>query len=76
MTIYSIVYKLIGQISPIGEHNADTERLDNLREHIFLVEQMIRDIKEVSRYKTRPEASMKKLGEKAQHFLETYKIEN
>ncbi len=70
MTITDVVRELIGPVTATGEHSVDDRRLKNLKELIELVDDLLGDIHEASRAKSRQEASMKKIGETADEFLQ------
>ena len=67
--IYNVITKLVGPIEPVGESNADEKRYENLQTMTEVVGELLADIKIVSRYVDRPEASMSKIGRYAQTFL-------
>lgn len=69
MELHEIVMKLIGPVGPIGETNADHERLDNLKQLCTLVDRLVAIIDSVIPNKDRHEASMKEAGEYADKFL-------
>lgn len=70
MTIYDVVYKVVGEIEPIGETNEDNRRFDNLRAMTHLVNLLITDIDAMAyRNKDRVEFSMKRAGKFADEFL-------
>lgn len=69
MTLYDIVKKLAGPIDAVGETNADTQRLENLKATIELVDRLVFDIAVSAKSKDRKEASMEKIGGKAYEFL-------
>lgn len=73
MTLYDIVKKLAGPIDPVGETNADTKRLENLKATIDLVDRLVFDIAESAKSKDRQESSMEKIGRKAYEFLSLLK---
>lgn len=64
-TTYDIVKKLIGNIEPVGETNEDRKRYDNLEDMFELVYLLLKDIKKVSEYSDRQEASVKRIAKKA-----------
>lgn len=68
-TVYDVVKKLIGEISPVGETNEDNRRFENLQELTKLVDQLVMDIDNVSCKKDSYEHSVKKAGEFAYDFL-------
>ena len=76
MEIYEIVVKLIGPIEPIGETNADNERLENLKEMTNLVDILIYDIGSVIKNKDRPEYSMKRAGKFADDFFDALGLDH
>lgn len=67
MEMYEIVKKLIGDIEPYGDTNIDEKHMKNLSEHIELVDLIL-----VAKYKNRPEASMKEIGERAYDMLKEF----
>lgn len=66
----TIVYKVVGNISPVGETNVDKERFENLQEFAELVHDLVWDLYEVSRYANNHEYSMKQAGQFAKLSLE------
>ncbi len=69
MTIYDIVKKLVGEISPAGASHIDGERFKNLEVMTTLAQLLITDIEEVAKLKDRHEHSIKQAGEFAHKFL-------
>lgn len=69
MDYHQIIRKLIGDIKPIGETNADRDRLINLQVTCMLVKMLINEIGNVSLNKDRHEHSIKRAGETAHKFL-------
>ena len=70
MTVYDVVKKLVGPISPIGESNVDDERFENLKTMTDLVGRLLEDIDDVATFETgRQEYSRKRAGEYADKFL-------
>lgn len=67
--LFDIVMKLNGHISAVGEHNFDTDSLKNLEKLTHLLDKIIFEIYECSKYKTRQEASMKAIGEVADKWI-------
>ena len=43
-SIYDLVYKVIGEINPVGDSAIDAERKENLKEMIELVERLFFDL--------------------------------
>lgn len=70
MTLYDITKKLAGQITSVGETNADENRYNNLIATIELVDRLITDISYAADTKSSHEASRAKIGKKAQAFLD------
>lgn len=73
--IKEIVQKLVGSITPAGESNLDTKRLENLKIICGLIEDLVYEVNYVSRDKDRYESSMKVMGEYADKFLRNLKEE-
>lgn len=73
LNCYQFVQKIIGPIRPIGETNADNERLDNLRQMTELVDELLQDISAVSMDRNRVEYSIKTAGQYAYKFLQQIK---
>jgi len=69
MTLYETVMKLVGPIVPIGDTNEDANRLENLKELLKLVDQLITDLEEMSELKCKHEYSIKKAGQIVSRFL-------
>lgn len=70
MTHTEIVKKLIGEIKPVGETNADAQRFENLKELCELANDLIVMIFSVANnYKNRPEHSVQKASNYADQFL-------
>ena len=69
MSVYEVVKKLTGPISPVGETNEDERRLKNLTQLLDLTRSLLSDISDVSEYKDRVEYSMKIIGKEAHSFL-------
>ena len=75
MKIKEIVQKLVGSITPAGESNLDTKRLENLKIICGLIEDLVYEVNYVARDKDRYESSMKEMGVYAQKFLDNLKEE-
>jgi hypothetical protein len=75
--VYDLVKKIIGEINPIGETNADEERFENLKTMTELVDMLLDDIDRVS-FKNRDKAeySMKRASDFANRFLISIKAIN
>lgn len=71
MDLPEIVKKLTGPIQPVGESNADHDRIENLETVIELTESLILDLIKVSQNDIRTEASMKVMGVRARVALHT-----
>jgi len=70
LTIYEIVKKLVGPVLPTGDHGADKQRLENLKELTALVDTLMGDISSASGFASRTESSMKAIGIHAKEFIE------
>jgi len=75
MTVYEIIKKLLGEIRPIGETNADNERFENLKSMIDLIYVLLADINEIIPHKDRVEYSLQRAGKYADEFLNKLGIE-
>lgn len=70
MTLYDIVYKIIGPIAPIGETHTDSKRQENLNRLIHLIDLLVTDMLDVAENQHRPEASIKSIGIRAQKYID------
>ena len=62
--IYEVLTKLTGKIEPIGERNADAERLENVRVFIEVFDKMHMAIDGIAyRYKDSPYASEQRIAD-------------
>lgn len=68
--LQTIVYKVVGNISPVGETNVDNERFENLQEFVELVHALVWDLHAVSHCTNNHEYSMKRAGQFAKLALE------
>ena len=66
---HEIAKALLGPIIPVGETNEDSRRLENLKETIVLVGNLIDDLRNASTYEDRHQASMVKIARTAKSFL-------
>ena len=69
ITIYEVVKKLIGEITPYGETHIDKKRLENLEYHKELTEKLVDDLVRSARFRKRAEYSMKIIGDRAYQEL-------
>lgn len=69
MTIYEIVKKLTGDISPVGDTCIDEKRFNNLKDVTELVSCLINDIQLVSKRINSYEFSVKRSADFAKDFL-------
>ena len=69
MELFDIVMKLTGPIYPIGEHNADQARLQNMKKLAALVDRLLLEIRSVVPNADRSESSMKAVGLYAKEFM-------
>jgi hypothetical protein len=68
--VEGVVMALIGPVRAVGESNEDANRLVNLNELTELVDRLLYTIAMAANAANRPEASMKKIGERAREYLE------
>ncbi len=69
MTIYEVVKKLVGSITPVGASHIDALKLDSLEQTTDLIDRLLSDVIAASEYKDRHEESMKQIGKQAAEFL-------
>lgn len=69
MDLHEVVSKLIGPIDPIGETNEDNARFKNLEVALDLVEKLLGEIDDVSRYRKDHQWSLMYAGKTASEFL-------
>jgi len=69
MNLHEIVMKLVGPVHPCGEHNADVERLKNMKTLTYLVDRLLFEIEAGAVNADKPEASIKAVGKYARDFL-------
>lgn len=70
MTHTEIIIKLIGRIDPVGETNMDNERIDNLRELVDVVNNLLLKINDVAMaHHDSHQFSCKRSGQFAKGFL-------
>lgn len=67
--VHDVVMRLVGPVSAVGESNEDARRLVNLNYLTELVDGLLAEIDQAAVAASRPEASMKKIGERAQEYL-------
>lgn len=72
MTNYDVIKKLTGKIEPVGESHTDDKRLENLKETVVIVEQLLNDIYQVAKNESRHEHSMKVAGKYAREYLKAW----
>jgi len=73
--LYSVVKGYIGEIEPAGDSNIDEKRTENLFCQINLVEKLLQEIKDVTRFSNSDYGSMSDIGkiaEKALKYFEEY----
>ena len=73
MELSEIVLKLSGPIRPVGEHNNDTKRLENIKELASCVTDLLSAISEASMDAGSQEASVRAIGLFAREFLREVK---
>jgi hypothetical protein len=77
LTVTEVVEKIIGKVDPVGETNADNERLENLKALCELTQNLLEKIKMIA-YKNieAKEFSVKRAGEYATEFMKENGIHN
>lgn len=68
-TILEVTRMLIGGTEPCGDSAIDRKRLENLNKLIWIVDDLVNDIVEVSWNKDRQEGSMRDMGQNARAAL-------
>lgn len=71
--MHEIVMRLIGSVSPTGDHNTDQQRLANMKVLTELVDRLLFVIVTVTPAVTSTEASVKAIGIHAEEFLQSVK---
>ena len=61
--------RIIGEIEPVGSHDVDKQRMQNLIKLCSTIDCLLDEIIELVPYKDRPEASMKDIGEYTERWL-------
>ena len=77
--LYSVVKGYIGGIEPVGDSNIDEKRTENLLCQINLVEELLQEIKAVTRFSNSDYGSMSdsgKIAEKAIKCFREYFVED
>lgn len=69
MGLEEIVFRLTGEITPVGESREDAKRLENLHTLAGLMNELLLKMNDAAEYKNRAEHSMKLIGEQADKFL-------
>lgn len=69
LTTEQIVMSVIGEISPVGESNEDTRRLENIKEMTDLVDTLVSEIARIRAYRGDSRYSVDKIGSHADRFL-------
>jgi len=70
--LYSVVKGYIGEIEPVGDSNIDEKRTENLRCQINLVEELLQEIKSVTRFSNSEYGSMSDSGKIAEKALKCF----
>lgn len=68
-----IVFKLVGNIEPVGDSNTDETRFENLKQLTGLIDDLIDEVEFVARSKISHEHSVKRAGNHAHVWLEENK---
>ena len=72
--IIAVTKKLIGEVKPIGESNADFERYNNLIYQMSIIEQLLQDVIAISKLDNN-EYSIRKDAQRSKDWLEHIKSE-
>lgn len=68
--LIEVIEKLTGACYPYGSHGIDQERYSNLELKIAIVDTLMQEIEEASCLYDRPEASIKKISQKALQYID------
>ena len=69
MVLHETICTLVGPIEPMGETNADARRIENIRVLTELVDMLLDDIQDVTRFVQRPEDSIRQIADHAAAFM-------
>ena len=72
MEIHEIVMKLVGPVAPVGESHTDTKRFENLKALTEVIDKLMFEVVCVTNSKDNHQASMKKAGQYAQTWLNSW----
>ncbi len=71
--ILEVVHKLVGKVSPCGESGVDAERLENMKNLIWIMDQIHSKVDDIAyRFKDSPYASERRIGVYADEFLKDF----
>lgn len=73
MELFEIVMKLVGPVQPVGSTEEDAARLSNMKALTELTDRLLSEIAHAALSATRPEASMRKIGQHAIDFMRDVK---
>ena len=68
-TILEVVKKLNGDITPVGSKHIDKQIEINLKQLIFITDELVHEISKIRRLKDRQEASIRKSVILANNFI-------
>ena len=74
MEIEEILERLLGRIAPTGQHYEDERRLENVENYEIVLRFVVKNLKEASLSKDRPQASMQEIGQKCFDILDDYNL--
>lgn len=69
-TMLELSREVVGEITPTGFHEEDLNRIENLEEHVSIIDGLIHDLVCNVKYAERSEVSIKHIGEKTTKELE------
>lgn len=71
-TILEVTRKLIGETEPYGDSAIDRERTGNVDKLIYVIDELLYDLKKVADNKNRYEGSMQTMGRKAYEAMKSF----
>ena len=71
MELRDVVRKLVGPVKGTGEHNADQDRLENMKTLCLLINDLLSDVEAAYEDADSHQASVAAIGKQAKHFLDS-----
>ena len=71
MELRDVVRKLVGPVKGTGEHNADQDRLENMKTLCLLIDDLLFEVETAYGDADSHEASVAAIGKHAKHFIDS-----